>query len=92
MNFIRTKAILAKEFHIQPSELDNMPTWEYELFVKEINNAVKEENDRNKKEMDESGYNDAKKMTNPSYLSKMQKDSMPKMSNFSMPKISTPKF
>ena len=92
MNFIRTKAILAKEFHIQPSELDNMPIWEYELFVKEINDAVKEENDRNKKEMDESGYNDAKKMTNPAYLNKMQKDSMPKMPNVSMPKISIPKF
>ena len=92
MNFIKTKAILAKEFHIQPSEIDNMPAWEYELFVKEINNIVKEENDKNKQEMDKAGINDARKMANPSYLSKMQRESMPKMPNFSMPKIATPKF
>ena len=42
--------------------------------------------------MDKAGINDAKKMSNPSYISKMQRDSMPKMPNFSMPKISTPKF
>jgi hypothetical protein len=87
MNFIRTKAVLAKEFHIQPSEIDNMPAWEYELFVKEINNIVKEENDKNKQEMDKAGINDAKKMSNPSYISKMQKDAMPKMPNMTMPKM-----
>ena len=91
INFIKTKAILAKEFHIQPAELDNMPVWEYELFVKEINNAVKEENDRNKQEMENAGISDAKKMASPSYLNKMQKNSIPKLPNISMPKISMPK-
>ena len=92
MNLIKTKAILAKEFHIQPSEIDNMSVWEYELFSMEINNAVKEENERNKQEMDKAGVNDAKKMANPSYISKMQKDNMPKMPNMSMPKIPSLKF
>ena len=79
MNFIKVKAILAKEFHIQPSELDAMPAWEYELFMKEINNAVKEENDRNKQEMDKSGISDAQKMANPNSIKRMQNSSMPKM-------------
>ena len=45
VNFIKIKAILSKEFHIQPSEIEMMPAWEYEMFVKELNNIVKEEND-----------------------------------------------
>lgn len=92
MNFIKTKAILAKEYHIQPSELEQMPVWEYELFVKEINEIVKEENEKNKQEMDKAGINDAKKMSNPSYISKMQRDAMPKMPEISMPKMPTMKF
>lgn len=90
------KAILAKEFHIQPSEIDSMPAWEYELFVKEIDNAVKEENERHEKEMESSGMNKAKKMTDPNNIRRMQQSSMnnmPKMpnmsnlSNFKMPKL-----
>ena len=90
INFIKVKSILAKEFHIQPSEIDRMPAWEYELFMKEINQAVKEENERNKVEMDKAGYNKAQKMSDPKYLERMQKQSMPKMSDFKMP--SMPKF
>jgi hypothetical protein len=69
-----------------------MPAWEYELFVKEINDIVKEENERNKKEMDESGYKDAKKMSNHSYINKMQKNATPKIPNMSMPKMPSVKF
>lgn len=90
INFIKVKSILAKEFHIQPSEIDRMPAWEYELFMKEINQAVKEENERNKAEMDKAGYNKAQKMSDPKYLEQMQKQSMPKMNDFKMP--SMPKF
>ena len=46
INYIKVKSILAKEFHIQPSEIDKMPAWEYELFMREINTLVKEENDK----------------------------------------------
>lgn len=79
INFIKVKAILAKEFHIQPSELEQMPAWEYELFMKEINAAVKEENDRNKQEMDKAGIDKAQKMSNPNNIAKMQKAATPKM-------------
>lgn len=83
LNFVKTKAILAKEFRIQPSEIDKMPAWEYELFMQEINALVKEENERNQKEMDKSGYN---KMNDPNYIKKMANSQMPKMNNsFKMP-------
>ena len=88
INYIKVKSILAKEFHIQPSEIDKMPAWEYELFMQEINSLVKEENERNQKEMDKSGYN---KMNDPNYMKKMTNNQMPKMDNsFKMP--SMPKF
>ena len=88
INYIKVKSILAKEFHIQPSEIDKMPAWEYELFMQEINTLVKEENERNQKEMDKSGYS---KMNDPNYMKKMAINQMPKMDNsFKMP--SMPKF
>ena len=89
LNFIKVKSILAKEFHIQPSEIDAMPAWEYELFMKEINQAVKEDNERNKAEMDKAGYDKAQKMSDPKHFERMQKQSMPKMNynSFKMPKI-----
>lgn len=92
INFIKAKAILSKEFHIQPSELELMPAWEYELFIKEINNAVKEENERNKQEMDKAGIKDAQKMANPSNIARMQQAAMPKMPTApTMPKVVAPK-
>ena len=87
MNFIKMKAILSKEFHIQPSEVDNMPAWEYELFIKEINTLVKEENERNKQELDKAGLKDAQKMSNPSNIANMQRAATPKMP--AMPKMPT---
>lgn len=85
INYIKVKSILAKEFHIQPSEIDRMPAWEYELFMKEINQAVKEENERNQKEMDKAGIDKAQKMNDPKHINKMQKQYTPKMDNFKMP-------
>ena len=87
INFIKIKATLAKEFHIQPSEIENMPVWEYELFMKSINEMVKEENEKNKQEMDKAGIKDAQKMSNPNNMRKMQQPSIPKMPNISMPNI-----
>lgn len=70
VNFIKNKASLAKNFHIQPSELDIMPMWEYELFISELNNQVKEENDRQQKEMDNYNIPDPRKLSNPQSLMK----------------------
>jgi hypothetical protein len=88
LNYVKVKSILAKEFHIQPSEIDKLPAWEYELFMKEINNAVKEENERHQAEMDKSGYD------NPKYFEQQQRNmerrtmrNMPNMSSFKMPSL-----
>ena len=90
INYIKVKSILAKEFHIQPSEIDKMPAWEYELFMREINQAVKEENERNKAEMDKAGYDKAQKMSDPKYAQRMANNQIPKMPNMGSMKM--PKF
>lgn len=87
INFIKVKALLSKEFHIQPSELELMPAWEFELFMLQLNEAIKEENERNKAEMDKAGISDAKKMADPGNISRMQKAATPEMPK--MPKMPT---
>ena len=64
-----------------------MPAWEYELFLKEINNIVKEENKRNQQEMDKAGYKDVKKMSDPNYSQRMANKHMANMNNFKMPSM-----
>jgi hypothetical protein len=86
-NFIYIKAILAKEFHIQPSELERMPAWEYELFMQEINKAIKEDNKRNKEEEDKYNVNDMRKMTDRRNIDKMTSDSYKKVPN--VPSVSS---
>ena len=88
-NLITNKVHLAKNFHIQPSEIDKMPMWEYEMFMKILNNVVDEENKKQKSEMDKYDINSYKKMANPSNMNKMMSSQTPKMSNmnFNAPKI-----
>lgn len=94
LNYIRTKTTLAKEFHIQPSEIDKMPVWEYEIFMSELNKMIKEENERNKKDMDAAGLENAKKMSDPKYMANQQRamqrqsmSSIPKMPSMNIPKL-----
>ena len=81
INLIKIKASLAKNFHIQPSEIDRMFMWEYEMFIEELNDQVKEENKRQQDEMDKYHINDIQKMTNPKNMNSMMNPKMPKMPN-----------
>lgn len=85
---IRMKASLAKNFHIQPSEIDKMMYWEYEMFIDALNNIMKDENDAQQKEMDKYHVGDAMKMMNPRNMDRMtQGPKMPDMSKMKMPKM-----
>ena len=86
-DLISIKAQLSKAFSIQPSEIDKMAFWEFELFVKEMERLTKEEQEQQKKEFDKSGAKDAMKMAKPGYMQKMmqnQANMMPKMPNMNM--------
>lgn len=87
MNYIKIKAVFAKDFHISPSELDKMPAWEYDLFLKEVNQLVKEENEKNQQEMDKSGYKDAHKMSDPRYAQRMSNKYTNNIKTPAMPKM-----
>jgi hypothetical protein len=84
INFVRTKASLSKSFHIQPTEVDKMPMWEYELFLTYLNELVKEENDQQQSEMDKYHVDDYMKMANPSNMKKLTN---PDIGNIKMPSI-----
>lgn len=55
--------------------------------MKELNDIVKEENEKQKKEMDKAGVKDAKKMSDPRYIERMQQNAVPKIPE--MPKMPT---
>ena len=79
---IQIKTSLAKNFHIQPSEIDKMPMWEYEMFITEMNKQVKEENEKQQGDMDK--YNVKDYMKNAGKTPKM---TTPKMPSFKPSKL-----
>lgn len=88
LSLIKVKASLAKNFHIQPSEVDNMPMWEYELFIQALNNEINEENEKQQKEMDKYDVKSYMKMASPKNISKMTSASQFKVpSNFGTVKL-----
>ncbi len=80
VNLIQIKASLAKNFHIQPSEIERMPMWEYEMFIDEMNRQVKDENNQQQAEMDKYHVNDYMKTANPKNIQKMTNPKMPDLS------------
>lgn len=49
-NLVQSKAWLLKNYHLQPSEVEKMPVWEWQLFVDEISRMIKEEEEERKKQ------------------------------------------
>lgn len=77
-----------EKLHLQPSELDLLPFYEYEYTLEMFNEIIKDRNDDEKKQT--SSYDDQYKS-----MSGMQNKMSKSMSSYktpSMPKISMPKF
>ena len=85
INLVRNKLYICKEYHIQPSEIDNLVYFEYEYMLEDINKEQKEQEKKNKD--DEKKY--AGLGRTPNYNSMMNNvgRSMPKLPNFSMPNL-----
>ena len=86
---IKLRAILAKQYHIQPSEIDKMSYWEFELFIKYLNDAAQEENNRQQAEMDKYNVNEYMNMARPGNISKMTQAAVPKMPDMNLGKMPT---
>ena len=73
---MRLGAVLAKEYHLPPGSLDSLPFWEYELWLEELNQVVKEANEDQKAVMTRSQQDQ-----------KIPKMTMPKMGMPAAPQI-----
>lgn len=80
-NLVKNKVGLAKEYHIQPSEINRMVFFEYEYMLEEINVLQKQQEEQNASQQKE--YDSMRKGMNPQSM-------MPKMPNVTMPKVSMP--
>lgn len=92
---IELKATLSKNFHIQPSEIDRMPYWEYEFYLEALNKQVQEENEKQQAEMDKYGIKEHLDAARPSNMKKMMSSAQPKMPampNFGSMKAPSMKF
>jgi len=87
-NLVISKLNICHEYHIQPSEIDRMIYFEYEILIEEINRQQKEE----RKRQEEQDKKQQKGMPNMSSMMRNAQASMPKMSTPSMPKISMPNY
>lgn len=65
IDLIKTKASLTKNFNIPPSDIDNMKMWEYELYISELNQLIKEDNEKQNDDVGGYKLKDIKKYSNP---------------------------
>lgn len=88
VELIKMKAILGKQFHIQPSEIDKMMYWEYEIYCRHLNELVENENNQQKGEMSKYHVDEFMNRSNPNNMKMpgmgMQNMKMPNM-NINMP-------
>ena len=89
---VRDKLYISKEYHIQPSEINAMPFYEYEQIKQEIHLIQKEEEKRQKEQEKTYGNMNPSSMMN-SMKSSMNNNfktispNMSKMPNMNMPKL-----
>lgn len=80
---VLSKVGLCRHFNLQPSEVDRMFYWEFELFRDEINRQIEEENKQNKKQQDEM---ESKYRMNNFNPNSYKQPKMPSMPSFKLPK------
>lgn len=72
-NLARNKLHICREWHIQPSEIDKLPYYQYEEYLELIQEHNKEEEKRRKQ--DEKNH----KIPNMTSMMNSMKNSMPKL-------------
>ena len=83
-NLVANKAVICKHFYMQPSEIDRMPYWEYEMTHKECEKMAEEE--KKQQEEQSAGYQQPDYQRNANAMMKnLPKPAMPSMPR--MPKI-----
>ena len=78
---------ICKDYHIQPSEIDKMPYYQYELYLEEINAIQKQQEKENEKYEKEQAQ--ISKSMNPNSMMNSIGRNTP---NMNIPKMNIPKF
>ena len=86
-NLVKTKIHISKEYHIQPSEIDKLPFYEYEIYLEQINLIAKQQEEENRRQQEE--YDSMRSSMNPSKMMNNSMGAAPKMPNINMPKMPT---
>jgi len=82
----KNQLYICKDYHIQPSEIDRMPYYQYELLLEEIKAIQKQQEKENEKQQKEQQQ--MSKNMNPNSMM----NSMSRNMNMNMPKVNIPKF
>ena len=88
-NLVKNKLYLCRDYHIQPSEIDRMPFFEYEYMLEDVKQIQKEqekEQERQQKEQDNMRHS-----MNPNTMMRGMQQSMPNMSSVKLPQMQIPK-
>lgn len=85
---VKNKIYIAREYHIQPSEVDRLQFFEYEIYLEQLNIIAKQQEEENRKQQEE--YDSMRSSMNPN---KMMNTAMNNSNNsFKMPNMSSPTF
>lgn len=83
-NLVKNEIFLVREYHLQPTEVHQMPMYLYEMWLEEINIIQKKEEEQREKEEKQQKANMPKMPNLNSFKSNF---SAPKMPTINMPKF-----
>lgn len=76
-----------ENLHIQPSEIDAMQFWDYELTLEEYQKILKERKEEQDAQQEGNGNMDMSKMSSNMMRQAQSNMKMPSMPSFSMPSM-----
>ena len=79
-NLVKNRLYITKETHVQPSEYESWPYYEYEYFIEDLKEYIENENKKNEEE--NKKYDAASMKSNISKLT----SSIPSIKNQILPK------
>ena len=82
---VKNKLIIARDYHIQPSEIDELVFFEYEYILEDITKEQKEAEKKNKEEQKQ--YSGPGKVPNYNQISSSLSRSMPSLPRITIPKL-----
>lgn len=82
---VKNKLIIARDYHIQPSEIDELVFFEYEYILEDITKEQKEAEKKNKEEQKQ--YSGQGKVPNYNQISSSLSRSMPSLPRITIPKL-----